>query len=76
MWISANECTPIADGDYKVKTMDNRESIMSYTRDGGWNTFYTHDGHLIGYDISDFVIRWDNPLVSRKKISKAHINID
>ena len=76
MWIKANDCTPIADGDYRVITKNDRKTTMSYTRKGGWNTFITAGGNLVGQDISDFVIKWDNPLVSRKKIAKVQINID
>ena len=76
MWIDVNDCTPIADGDYRVRTKNNRNVMMPYTCEGGWNTFYTASGKLVGEDISDFVIKWDNPLVSRKKMTKAQIIID
>ena len=74
MWIDNKDCTPIADGDYRVRTLNDRETCMSYTRKGGWNTFYTHDGRLVGYDISDFVKEWLNPSV--KKDNKKHFIID
>ncbi len=66
MWIDADECTPLADGDYKVTTKNNREVLMPYTREGGWNTFYTKSGKLVGEDISEFVIRWFNPAIREK----------
>ena len=76
MWIDANDCIPLFDGDYRVKTANGKETTMSWTHDGGWNTFISEGGHLIGEDISDFVVKWDNPLVSRKKMTKAQIIID
>lgn len=75
MWIETIDCIPIADGDYRVITANGRETSMSYTKEGGWNTFKTHDGRLIGQDISDFVLMWYNPAVPEKKIAKAQVNI-
>lgn len=66
MWIDAKDCTPLADGDYKVKTKNNRSVLMTYTREGGWNTFYTESGKLVGEDISEFVISWFNPAIKEK----------
>ena len=71
MWIETSDCIPIADGDYRVITANGRETLMSYTKEGGWNTFITHDGQLIGHDISDFVIMWFNPSIKFKK----HFNL-
>lgn len=68
MWVKASECNPLEDGFYAVKTVTGRRTVMSYTREGGWNTFYTEDGHLIGYDISDYVSRWKNPLIKDENI--------
>ena len=64
MWIY--DCNPLADGFYNIKTVTGRKTIMQYTREGGWNTFYTDSGHLVGEDISDYVAAWFNPLVPKK----------
>lgn len=75
MWIDIRDCSPLEDGFYNIMTVTGRRTIMQYTRKGGWNTFYTESGHLIGDDISDYVKAWYNPLLS-ERISKAQFIID
>lgn len=72
MWVKASECNPLADGFYAIKTITGRRTVMQYTREGGWNTFYTESGHLVGGDISDYVGWWKNPTIKEEKTKIYH----
>ena len=59
MWIDTRDCVPLTDGEYSVQTVYGDVCVMSYTREGGWNTHY-EDGKLITKNaIRDmYVARW------------------
>lgn len=46
MWVITREKMPEKDGFYLVQMVYGEVNGLTYTKEGGWNTLYDHDGIL------------------------------
>lgn len=71
MWIDCKERQPDKDGTYTVQMTYNRIQSMSYTVEGGWNTFRNRHNAVDGTNLDDMVYRWvdagDPPMVTKRE---------
>lgn len=61
MWIDTRDCVPLADGEYYTQTVCGRVGSMTYTTEGGWNTYRDADGKLVGRGLVGgdlYIARW------------------
>ena len=59
-WIDNRKQEPTKDGKYLVQMIHGGLEGLPYTREGGWNTRYTHDGELSAEHAmnSNSIARW------------------
>lgn len=61
MWIDMKDCVPLADGEYLVQTVFGAVTPMTYTTEGGWNTYKDDEGLHNDRAIGEtYVARWYN----------------
>lgn len=53
---------PKENGDYLIRFSGGTPALISFTRNGGWNTFYDYKGHLnrnnaLGHNMVDARIK-------------------
>ena len=71
MWIDTRDCVPLTDGNFMAQTVYGRVTTMTYTPDGGWNTYYDEDGTIHKEYTAEEKADWDKYVVRWFKVPDA-----
>lgn len=62
-WVDTREREPLIAGEYMAQTVYGRVTTITYTPEGGWNTYYESDGTpsndgITKFEWSRYIVRW------------------